>query len=182
MNKGRIYLFILLLIGVIYISCENKIAVAPVTPTNTNTKAPIVYGSPAWGFNGGNYLLYDYLASYEVTYKNNILVISLDGTIEGASWPNAYWTIQFYAKETGTYILSNKNIGQYSWSELFGGHYTNGSFNTDSIHTGKVTLTVLDTINHVVSGTFWYACEEQAPTVNGGVDSVTNGYFTNLKW
>jgi hypothetical protein len=85
-----------------------------------------------------------------------------------------YFKILFPAKTPGTYLLSNKNTGVYTWFTT--------TYSTDSSHTGMVTLIQLDTINHITSGTFWFACEEQSPILNGGSTTVKNGYFTYMKW
>jgi hypothetical protein len=56
------------------------------------------------------------------------------------------------------------------------------SYYTDSTHTGSVTITRLDTINHIVSVTFSFIAQQQFPERYGPIDTVSNGSFNNLKW
>lgn len=68
---------------------------------------------------------------------------------------------------TSLIVASKKNQisqgGIYDLYEYIDGNYYGGySFNafnptnTSSTHTGKLTITKLDTVNHIVSGTFWF--------------------------
>lgn len=185
MNKTRHYLVALLLIGLIYISCENKIAVPPINPVITNksdsTKAPFVYGPSLLYLDGNGNLATPYQPfsdQYDnVSYSGSILKIYYYTFFEGNGFS---FSIEFHAVDTGVYVLSNRNTGNYTIQ------YLNVTLNTiayytDSVHTGRVALTLLDTINHVASGTFSYTSEEQSPIVNGG-SRYDHGYFTDLRW
>jgi hypothetical protein len=89
-------------------------------------------------------------------------------------------SISFKAKTTGNSIqLSNNgatSVSSGGYCSMIGFWYT-----TDSIHKGYVNLTELDTINHIASGTFSFTAEMQSPVRYGGIDTVTNGAFVNLK-
>ncbi len=183
MNQAKNYLFILLFAAIVGVSCDKKV-VYPPSDILSNTTV---------GFdNGGNIVTsnnpvsYSY-GSYSLTYKNNVLVIyasydpveSIDGTYSV--------NIKLYTKSTGKYILSNKDSGIYSYDEPRYNYYVN--YYTDSLHTGIVNLTLLDTINHVASGTFSFVAESKFGIVNGNdtipnieTDTVTNGYFNYLRW
>ena len=53
-------------------------------------------------------------------------------------------------------------------------HLGADNYNTDSLNTGAITITKFDTINHIVSGTFYFKAklEDGTETVN-----VTDGRF-----
>ncbi len=83
-----------------------------------------------------------------------------------------------HARQIGVYLLSNKDRGGQSENDGRGG---SAGWTTDSTHTGQVTLTELDTIHHIASGTFWYndtieaySSASYAPKLS----SVKNGFFT----
>ena len=83
-----------------------------------------------------------------------------------------YFVMTFNNKDTNfdltsLIVASKKNQisqgGIYDLYEYIDGNYYGGySFNafnptnTSSTHTGKLTITKLDTVNHIVSGTFWF--------------------------
>ena len=174
MNKAIRNLFILLFIDLIYISCDKKVA---------NPAAPPTIPAPEVGFdNGGNIEDTNSESStfggYSITYTDNLIRIYASYDPYDSPHGSPAINIKFYAKTIGTYILSNKDSCTFIYSNNL--HYV--EYYTDSVHTGKVILTQLDTVNHLASGTFWFACEMQYPNVNGGIDTLTNGYFTNLKW
>jgi hypothetical protein len=171
MNKRRNYLLVLLLIGLIYISCD-KLVDYPPSANPTVSVSPNVTTSMSW--------LYGGIASPIISYRHDTIHIygyhdTVESGVGTVSWAI---TLNFHAKTTGTYLLSNKNRGEYFIEANAVPRY----YFTDSVHAGTVILTELDTINHVASGTFSFACEMQNPNVNGGLDSVKNGYFTYLKW
>lgn len=89
-------------------------------------------------------------------------------------------SISLKTNKTGTFTLSNVNYGDVFSAYLLSKTYF--AYYTDSVHTGLVTLTTFDTVNHVASGTFNFVAQEQSPTKNGGDATVTNGSFTSLKW
>lgn len=79
----------------------------------------------------------------------------------------------------GTQKLQIQQNVQYDLFELsdnnaFGG-YNFGTFNyyTTNTHTGKLTITKLDEINHIVSGTFWFDVIDN----NGVVHQIREGRF-----
>ena len=162
--------------GMVFGGCDKKVVYPAVTTINAPT-LPILYN--LIGYDGIS--IPDQGGYYSLTHSSDCFVIYCD-YYPGRS---GYWiysfTIKFYAKNTGIYVLSNINTGKYYEYNVNNPPYSY-NFSTDSIHTGIVTLTKLDTINHLLSGTFWYAAEEQSPTLNGGVDTLKNGYFTNLRW
>jgi hypothetical protein len=83
-------------------------------------------------------------------------------------------------KIPGTFLLSASN---YAFNGASGsGSLIGFAYYTDSTHTGSVTVTKLDTINHIASGSFKFTAEEQEPSRNGGTDNLSNGSFTNLTW
>ncbi len=181
MNQAKNYLFVLLFAAIVGVSCDKKVVYPETAASIATTQPAIVYGSPDVSFNGIDYTNLWPATTYGITYTGNVLFVSLYYSWDGPG-TGEYWYIQLHAKDTGTYLLSNKNIGYFENTVKNSSTFTSYIYCTDSIHTGKVTLTVLDTINHVASGTCSYAGEMQSPTVNGDVASIKNGFFTNLKW
>ena len=93
--------------------------------------------------------------NYIDTFRNNNFLFSIIGNIVYLQ-DNKHIQINIhYMPKVGTYILSN-----YIW--LGKGDYANyeddnpGSilYETDSIHTGRLIITKLDTINRIISGKF----------------------------
>jgi hypothetical protein len=178
MIKTKFPLLALLLSGIIWISCDKKVVYPPVTQTNSIGDTAKQY----WGYGGDAYSTRSG-SSYIGTWSSSIKVSQDTFFISGGlvfyasrGWGNSI-SLKFYAKGTGAYILSNKNTGTY-----FTSYPVRTFYGTDSIHTGILTLTKLDTVNHYISGTFWFSSEMYYPSVNGMLDTVRNGYFTNFKW
>ncbi|RYE18438.1 MAG: hypothetical protein EOP51_21960 [Sphingobacteriales bacterium] len=78
-------------------------------------------------------------------------------------------------------ILGNYTLNQSHYLLGGGGGYSSNispnssnDYFTDTLHTGTVTLTKFDTINHIVSGTFYFQAKLQ-----GGTETVnvTDGRF-----
>ncbi|HTA27071.1 MAG TPA: hypothetical protein VK809_04750 [Bacteroidia bacterium] len=179
MNQAKNYLFILAFVGLAWGSCDKKPVSPPSTTTTVTNNTTATTPTPAIGFDSWADITDP--NSFRIIDSSNI--ISVWGSVNYGPSGAYGFIIKFYAKSQGIYLLSNKNNGSYSeggWSPSHG--FWSINYYTDSIYIGKVTLTELDTINHVASGTFYFNCEEQYLTINGGLDSVTNGYFTNLKW
>lgn len=87
-----------------------------------------------------------------------------------------------YTKKPGSFLLSYYPAN-YVYTDSYGYCSMNEFFyNTDSTHTGTVNITLLDTINHVTSGTFNFTAEMALPMRDGGTETASNGSFTNLKW
>jgi len=101
-------------------------------------------------------------------------------TYDTSSGYNEEISIRVKANKTGSFTLSNVNTGDVFWTTTH--PKASFAYYTDSVHTGLITLTTFDTVNHVASGTFNFVAQEQMPTKNGGNATVTNGSFTNLKW
>jgi len=158
--------WILIFFGVVLVACDKKVVYPPISPSPVTKISPSLISFDNWSANVDG-----------ITYKHNELAFQCDVNFQS---PDYYVSVSFYTKTTGVYILSNKNSAAYS--ALYPTYNLYKYYYTDSIHTGIVTLTELDTINHLASGAFWFAAEEQSPTVNGGIDSVKYGYFTNLTW
>jgi hypothetical protein len=182
MNKLVSYLLILFFIGLIYISCDKEVVYPPL-----DTISPTTVGFDNVGniVTSDNPISYEF-GSYSLTYKNNVVVFF--ASYDPVESIDAIYSvnIKFHAKTTGTYLLSNKDSGIYTYSEPRYYYYSN--YYTDSIHTGTIKLTLLDTVNHVASGTFSFVAESQYGITSGDTirsletDTVTNGYFNYLKW
>ncbi len=162
-------MIVLLLTGLIYVSCETKQASLPtVYPSNS-----IVATISKSDVDDGTYVY----NSNSVKFQGDTLAIygkaSEDGGVEIIG-------IYIYAKQPGTYLLSNHN---YAMTSEYGFASLNSfTFYTDSIHTGTVMLTKLDTVNHIVEGTFSFTPEAQQPIPNFGAENVTNGLLNNVTW
>jgi hypothetical protein len=83
----------------------------------------------------------------------------------------------FKAKSTGSIALAYGSVTTYGYCSMNSFWYT-----TDSTHTGSVNVTMLDTINHIASGTFSFSGEMQTPMRYGGTNTVSNGSFNKIKW
>lgn len=55
----------------------------------------------------------------------------------------------------------------------FAGPISNYQFNTTDSYSGKITITNLNTIDYIISGTFWF----DAVDANGNIVKVTDGRF-----
>lgn len=78
--------------------------------------------------------------------------------------------------EQGTLLrLSQKNLSGYAYGQH--GHYEVSStpklFYTDSINVGELKINFLDTINRIVSGTFWF----DGVTADGEKVQIREGRF-----
>lgn len=79
----------------------------------------------------------------------------------------------------GTQKLQIQQDGIYNLFELFDnnayGGYSFGTFNTYTTHThtGELTITKLNEINHIVSGTFWYDIVD----FQGNLHQIREGRF-----
>ncbi len=162
-----------------WISCDKKVVYPASTNStlnnNSSTKTPTDTTNCDWGFNG---LKFTSCGAGDISCSMDTFSITVGTGVLGDY--SSTFNITFSAKNTGVYILSNKNFGTYNFDNYQVYYFS--YYVTDSIHTGVLTLTKLDTINHYISGTYSYACEEQRPSVNGGIDSVKNGFFTDFKW
>ena len=66
------------------------------------------------------------------------------------------------------------NLLENTALNAYGTYAFNAVFSrTNSIHTGKLTITKLDTQNQIVSGTFWFDVQDQ----NGMVHQIREGRF-----
>lgn len=169
MNKPVLYLFGIFLIGLIYGSCKKEVAYPPGSYPN-NTIVATVTGSIA---ESGTFIY----TPQNCSYSKGILSIGGSCTVyEEVNTLGLY----VHAKQVGTYTLSMYNSagtgGSGSGSQVVIG------YSTDSLRTGILTLTKLDTINKIVAGTFNFIAEEQYPFMGGGTETTTNGYVTNLTW
>lgn len=101
----------------------------------------------------------------------------VDGGYYFAMTFNNVFNSNFYSLIVGT---QNKQIHQGETYDLFEkvdgnslGGYTFETLNSYTTHTGKLTITKLDPINYIVSGTFWYDVED----TYGVVHHITDGRF-----
>lgn len=162
MNKRIHYLLVLFFVGMLWASCK-KDSVAPVN----NSRLP----TDTFGYNGINFKG----ALPFLVYQNSVLTVNISRWVGSET----VWGMNFsiHARQTGVYLLSNKDKGEESE------HYGAGAWagwTTDSTHTGQVTLTELDTIHHIASGTFWYndTIETNSSPYVPRVSQVKNGFFT----
>lgn len=162
-------------------------ASASATPP-ANVSKPLAdtlgYNGQGWGTWSSNEI-----GPWNLSYKKGLLTVeyvyNLDYMYQQAI------SFQIYAKTTGSYLLSNKYKGTYAtcsspnqYPPFFWTTYT-----TDSIHTGMVTLTKLDTVNKISSGTFWFAAatkdtlktHNNKDSIISVADTINNGFFT-LAW
>ena len=168
MKGAKKYLFFLFLIVVIFYSCKKD---TPTPPNHINT--------PRDTFGYNNFIFWEYqLSANDMNYKNGVLNLTV--SYWGGSETITYIYFSIHAKQTGVYLLSNKDTGKFG--TIFDADIRHWWF-TDSKDTGKVTLTELDTINHIASGTFWYTAKlGQGDTAFVmPYTSVDNGFFT-LNW
>lgn len=173
MYKSASYLPILFLIGLIYSSCEDKQAIPP-DPYPNNTIAATLGENPGTGPGRFIYTPQEVKFSGDTLSIYAAIITGADGGCSGTE----YLGIYIHAKQTGTYILSNLNyaiVGEFGFCSL-----NSFGYSTDSIHTGMVNLTTLDTINHITSGTFSFVGFALYPLV--GTDTVTNGIINNVTW
>ena len=177
MHAVRKYIFFLLLIGLFWASCK-KDSASP--QTSALSASPLKVNTDSIGFGlPGKYSNWIPLA----TYKNNILTIGgYSNPTPGQ--PSFAWSfyMKFYAKTTGTYLLSTKDTGCIDEVEYMKGSVGAFAYYTDSVYTGKVILTELDTIHHLASGTFWYAIRQHPPYLVYSIDSIQDGVFANITW
>ncbi|HXP50541.1 MAG TPA: DUF6252 family protein [Bacteroidia bacterium] len=94
-------------------------------------------------------------------------------------------SLNFKAAGTGTYLLSTTNYGVTFWrnnTTPYNPPPPNEFYSTDSTHTGSVTLTQFDTVNHIASGSFSFIGSESQPIKGENMDTVRNGSFSQLTW
>jgi len=131
----------------------------PITQTGANTFGCKVNGqvwlpsTPAW-----------------VDYTSSKLTMQAISTIRPAS--NVTIVLYKTVKSTGVF-----QIGSLT-SEITECSFRNGSvfFYTDTINNGQINISRLDTINSIISGTFWFDARNKT---TGEVVHVTEGRFDN---
>jgi hypothetical protein len=170
MNKGRNYLFVLFLAGLIYISCKKEVVYPPPTPPPTD----IITATSEGG-------TFSYTPRTIKFSRDTLSIYSTYVTGAGSGCDGGTYYISFlvYAKQAGTYVLSNHNIaslGEYGFCSP-----NSFQWQTDSAHTGSINFTQFDTINHIVSGTFSFVAEEELPIRFGGTDTAT-GNINKVTW
>ena len=166
---------LLILLTTFALSCCNKdddkpIAeidkLPPATQTGANTVGCLLDGKAFlpgnfpnstncfYQFVDGNY--YFALALRKRDSQNNLIGLDI-GT-------NAKQIFQNETLELLEYLPDNASAA-----------YIYGTFQnfTNNIHTGELTITKLDEINHIVSGTFWFDVQDS----NGVVHQIREGRF-----
>lgn len=156
----------MLLCGLYSCQQESTTTPTPTGPVNATVSGVTYNYNPKWVKDSGGIFSFFAMDSIPTQGSNT-------GYYEEIS-------ISLKTNKTGTFTLSNVNYGDVFSAYLLSKTYF--AYYTDSVHTGLVTLTTFDTVNHVASGTFNFVAQEQSPTKNGGDATVTNGSFTSLKW
>ena len=175
MKERRIYIAIMLLMGVGWASCEDKQAAPPpppvVYPDNTiyATMSESIIANGTYVFTPQHVKFSgDTLSIYAVNITDS------GGTCEGTM----VLGMEVYARQTGVYVLNNYN---QAFNLAYGFCSLNSfSYYTDSIHVGSINITLLDTLHHFVSGTFRFTPEMQRPSQNEGTETISDGHFTNI--
>jgi hypothetical protein len=114
--------------------------------------------------------------------SHNSGVYTITGSISTA--PLQSIAISTLGKTTGTYTL-NSGIGTNGSNAIYATGPTTSNltkFRTDTLDTGTLTITAMDTVKKVMSGTFSFTAKQFSPTASAATVTVTNGNFTNLKW
>jgi hypothetical protein len=108
-------------------------------------------------------------ASFCVEPDRTHFYILISATKDYDSGPESL-LIRINSDQAGTYILNGRPDPGY--------HYpSSGSFGgaeTDSLNTGKVTITKIDRINNIIAGTFEFTAFDKR---NGNIYNITEGRF-----
>ncbi len=175
MNKRIYYLFILFFVEMLLASCEDKQAKPPIVYPN-NTVIVVV--------NGGVTDAYTHVYTPQhVKFSGDTLSIYaalITGGGNACDGGTIALGMEVYARRAGIYTLNNYN---QAFTAEFGFCSPNSfAYYTDSIHTGSINITLLDTIRHIVSGTFNFTAEMQQPMRNGGTETISKGIINNVTW
>jgi hypothetical protein len=114
------------------------------------------------------------------SYNNGVYTIT--GSITTA--PLQSIAISTLGKTTGTYTL-NSGIAANGSNAIYATGPTTSNltkFRTDTLDTGTLTITAMDTVKKIMSGTFSFRARQFSPTASAATVTVTNGNFANLKW
>lgn len=161
-----------------FAACGKKDIFAPpafpaATQTGANTMAAVV--------NNKQFIVYELPGSVRASlissYVDHIFTLSGD---DPSTEFSGLITINLYnINGTGSYELMNQNgFRGNNWAQL-GLANTAGQFHylTDSVHTGTVTITRFDTINHIISGTFIMMPKLYTGSSSDTTAIVNNGRF-----
>lgn len=137
----------------------------PATQTGENTFGCLLDGEPFLPGSGQNTLdcVYqfvngEYYFSLQANREFNFFLTRL-----GCSTKN------LQIEQGITYTLTDNTNGN-----AYGKYFSETFINyTDNIHFGEVTITTLDIMNNIVSGTFWYDIEDS----NGIIHEIREGRF-----
>lgn len=176
MNKRIYYLLVLFFIEMSGISCKDKQVQPPVVYANNTLYATMNESIIA----NGMYVF----APRHVKYSGDTLSLyAINITDSGSACQGTIALgIYVYARHTGVYALGNFNTN-YAFNSAYGFCSLNSfAYYTDSVHTGSINITLLDTIHHLVSGTFSFTPEMQQPLRNEGTETISNGHFSNVSW
>ncbi len=89
------------------------------------------------------------------------------------------YVIQFVDKTPGigTITLSDPNTNSYATVIQKANSI---EWLTDTVYTGKLTLTTYNTSTRTISGTILFVANEKTPNASGSTIAITNGSFSNV--
>ena len=154
-----IYLFVIFI--VLFISCKkdkepavSKTELPAYTEIGANTFSFIAEGRELANAAKGE-LFFKGLTS---EYIPSCECFDVSGDQLGPTREGVYISIRKGFDKTGTYLLNNDNsYADYEYDE-----YHSFVYQTDSVHTGTLLITRLDTVNKIISGKFSFTAQRYA--------------------
>ena len=168
----RMYRMLMLALLILSLSaCEDDDLPDP-SQSGANMMAAKINGKP-WQKNSSWSVMHG--DGLDASYSGAKGYFWLMGAREADDFDNSIHLSLSGVKHTGDYTLKEKSSGNYAILNDYKERNNSKSYLTTAASTGRVTVTKLDTVNRIVSGTFSFRAYLQGSTTE--YVNVTDGRF-----